>query len=114
VVVLLLDNRYGAGIALAVIGGVIASNLDNLVRPLVYKRMSDLHPMITLIGAFAGVKYFGLLGVLLGPLAIVYLFELLQFYRDDYGIGDGGRRASRRDPAPNDVEDVGAHEGVVS
>jgi len=43
--------------------------------------------MITLVGAFAGVKYFGLLGVLLGPLAIAYLFELLNFYRQEYGSG---------------------------
>ena len=96
VAVLLLEDRYGAAITLAVIGGVLASNLDNLVRPLVYRRVSDIHPMITLIGAFAGVKYFGLLGVLLGPLAIAYLFELLEFYRDDYGVADGGRRASSR------------------
>jgi predicted PurR-regulated permease PerM len=102
VVVLALEDRYGAAVALAVIGGVLASNLDNLVRPLVYKRVSDIHPMITLIGAFAGVKYFGLLGVLLGPLAIAYLFELIQFYRDDYGAGDGGRRAVSRSPAPTD------------
>jgi predicted PurR-regulated permease PerM len=41
--------------------------------------------MITLVGAFAGVRYFGLLGLLLGPLAIAYLFELLRFYREEYG-----------------------------
>ena len=96
VVVLLVQNRPGAAIALAVIGGGLASNLDNLLRPIIYKRVSDLHPMITLIGAFAGVKYFGLLGVLLGPLAIAYLFELLEFYREDYGVGEGGRRAATR------------------
>ena len=88
VVVLLLEHRYGAALGLAAIGGLLASNLDNLVRPLVYRRVSDIHPMITLIGAFAGVKYFGLLGVLLGPLAIAYLFELLQFYRVEYGAPD--------------------------
>jgi predicted PurR-regulated permease PerM len=85
VVVLLLQDRYGAAIGLALLGGLVASNIDNLIRPLVYKRVSDIHPMITLIGAFAGVKYFGLLGVLLGPLAIAYLFELLSFYREEYG-----------------------------
>ena len=60
-----------------------------MIRPLVYKRVSDIHPMITLIGAFTGVKYFGLLGVLLGPLAIAYLFELLRFYREEYETTDG-------------------------
>ena len=96
VVVLLVQSRPGAAIALALIGGGLASNLDNLLRPIIYKRVSDLHPMITLIGAFAGVKYFGLLGVLLGPLAIAYLFELLLFYREDYGVGEGGRRTVGR------------------
>ncbi|HJP58744.1 MAG TPA: AI-2E family transporter, partial [Gemmatimonadaceae bacterium] len=83
--VLLVQNRYGAAITMLVIGAGIASNIDNLIRPLIYRRVSNIHPMITLVGAFAGVKYFGLLGVLLGPLGIAYLFELLRFYREEYG-----------------------------
>ena len=85
VMVLLAEGRYGAGIGLAAVGGLLASNVDNLIRPFVYRRVSNIHPMITLVGAFAGVKYFGLLGVLLGPLAIAYLFELIHFYRAEYG-----------------------------
>lgn len=85
VLVLVAQNRYGSAVIMAVIGGGIASNIDNLIRPVVYKRVSNIHPLITLIGAFAGVKYFGLLGLLLGPLAIAYLFELLRFYRAEYG-----------------------------
>ncbi|HEY9225334.1 MAG TPA: AI-2E family transporter [Gemmatimonadaceae bacterium] len=83
--ILLAQNRFGAAATLVVIGGGIASNVDNLIRPVVYKRVSNIHPMITLVGAFAGVRYFGLLGLLLGPLAIAYLFELLRFYREEYG-----------------------------
>jgi len=85
VLVLLVQDRYGAAVTMLVIGAGIASNIDNLIRPLVYRRVSHIHPMITLVGAFAGVKYFGLLGVLLGPLAIAYLFALLHFYREEYG-----------------------------
>jgi predicted PurR-regulated permease PerM len=85
VLVLLVQNRYGAAITMLVIGAGIASNIDNLIRPLIYRRVSNIHPMITLVGAFAGVRYFGLLGVLLGPLGIAYLFELLKFYREEYG-----------------------------
>jgi len=83
--VLLVQDRYGAAITMLVIGAGIASNVDNVIRPLIYRRVSNIHPMITLVGAFAGVRYFGLLGVLLGPLGIAYLFELLRFYREEYG-----------------------------
>lgn len=82
--VLLVQDRYGAAITMLVIGAGVASNIDNLIRPLVYRRVAQVHPMITLVGAFAGVKYFGLLGVLLGPLGIAYLFALLHFYRVEY------------------------------
>jgi predicted PurR-regulated permease PerM len=93
VLVLLVQNRYGAAITMLVIGAGIASNIDNVIRPLVYRRVSHIHPMITLVGAFAGVKYFGLLGVLLGPLAIAYLFALLQFYSEEYGAQLANSRA---------------------
>jgi predicted PurR-regulated permease PerM len=83
--VLLLQGNYGGAALLAFIGGVIASNIDNVVRPMVYKRVSNIHPLVTLIGAFAGVQFFGLLGVLLGPLAIAYFFELLRLYQAEYG-----------------------------
>lgn len=85
VLVLVVEGRYGAAAALVVIGGIVASNIDNVIRPLVYQRVSNIHPMITLVGAFAGLRYFGLLGALLGPLAIVYFMELLQMYETEYG-----------------------------
>ena len=42
--------------------------------------------MVTLVGAFAGVRYMGLIGVLLGPLAITYFFELLRVYRAEHRV----------------------------
>jgi predicted PurR-regulated permease PerM len=36
------------------------------------------------IGAFAGINWCGLLGLLIGPLAISYFFELIRMYRDEY------------------------------
>lgn len=85
VLVLVVQGRYGAAVVLGVLAWLVASNIDNLIRPLVYRRVSNIHPMITLVGAFAGIKYFGLPGLLLGPLAIAYFFELLRFYKLEYG-----------------------------
>ena len=50
----------------------------------VYRRFSAIHPLITLIGAIGGVSYFGLLGLLIGPLALSYFFELIRMYREEY------------------------------
>ena len=101
VVVLLVQQRFGAAIALLVIGGVLASNLDNVVRPVVYRRVSDVHPLTTLVGAFAGVSLFGLIGLLLGPLAITYFFELIDIYEQEYG-----RNAASPPTAPTPPVDL--------
>ena len=85
VVVLLAGGRFLAAATLAAIGLLIASNIDNVVRPIVYRRRSGIHPLVTLVGAFAGVEMLGLVGLLLGPLAISYVFELLQLYELEYG-----------------------------
>jgi predicted PurR-regulated permease PerM len=82
-VVLGMDGRWGAMVILAVVG-FLAGSTDNVVRMVVFKKVSNIHPLATLVGAFAGLKYFGLLGVLLGPLAIAYFFELLKMYRAEY------------------------------
>ena len=71
---------------LEVDGQVKAADLDSLATTY----LATTHPLYdamlaaTLIGAVAGVSYFGLLGLLLGPLALSYFFELLRMYRDEY------------------------------
>jgi predicted PurR-regulated permease PerM len=92
--ILLAQTRYGAAALLVAMSAGIAGNVDSVIRPAVYKRMSNIHPMITLVGAFAGVRLLGLLGLILGPLAIAYLFELLRFYREEYGSLPEGVAAS--------------------
>lgn len=82
---LLVTQRYGEALALGVIGAIVVANVDNVMRPVIYRRISRVHPMITLVGAFAGVRYFGVLGVLFGPLGLAYFFELLAIYRREFG-----------------------------
>ena len=85
VVVLLTEGRYAAAGVLTLVGAVLASNLDNVLRPIVYRRVSNLHPLTTFVGAFAGARLFGIVGLLLGPLAITYVFELVRLYETEYG-----------------------------
>jgi predicted PurR-regulated permease PerM len=81
---LALEGRYGWAIALAIWGVVVVGNIDNVIRPMVFRRWAQIHPFITILGAFAGIQYFGLLGLLIGPLAISYFFELIRMYREEY------------------------------
>jgi predicted PurR-regulated permease PerM len=81
---LVLEHRYGWAIALVLWGILVVGNVDNVIRPFVFRRWARIHPFITVIGAFAGIQWFGLLGLLVGPLAISYFFELIRMYREEY------------------------------
>lgn len=81
---LAMDGRWGAAIGLVIWGIVVVGNVDNVIRPIVFRRWAQVHPFVTVIGAFMGLRYFGLLGLLIGPLAISYFFELIRMYRVEY------------------------------
>lgn len=101
--VLAAGGHYGAAVFMVVAGAVVVSNLDNVVWLVVYRRVSGIHPMLTLVGALAGMRVFGILGVLFGPLALSYFFELLGIYEEmltasptraaDAAAGDAARDA---------------------
>ncbi|PYP43045.1 MAG: hypothetical protein DMD43_00590 [Gemmatimonadetes bacterium] len=80
---LAIEGNTAGAIGLAV-AGLLAGQVHTLIGPMVTRRYAQVHPMITLVGAIAGVSYFGLLGLLLGPLALSYFFELIRMYREEY------------------------------
>ena len=83
VLALVLDQRYIAAIGLAGLG-ILVGNVDYVIRPMVFRRWAQIHPLTTLVGALAGVPYFGILGLIIGPLALSYFFEVSGLYREEY------------------------------
>ncbi len=81
---LYFNGHYGAATVMVVLGVVVIGNVDVVIRPAVFRRYAQIHPLITLIGAIGGVGYFGLLGILIGPLALSYFFELIRMYQEEY------------------------------
>jgi len=77
-------SEFGSLLTILVWGVVVVANVDNFLRPMVYRRYASMHPMATLVGAVIGVEYFGMVGLVLGPLAIQYFFELIAMYREEY------------------------------
>jgi predicted PurR-regulated permease PerM len=84
-VFLLADGQQWQGIFVAVYSIVIMSNVDNLIRMIVSKKIGDVHPVITVLGVIFGLKYFGLPGLVFGPLLISYFLILLRLYYIEYG-----------------------------
>ena len=63
-----LIGNWVQAIGLAIYGGAVISQLDNLIRFIIQKKMADIHPLITVFGVVIGLSLFGFMGVIFGPL----------------------------------------------
>ncbi len=83
---LLANNSIWQGIFLLAWGLTILSATDNVVRFMLARKMADVHPMVTVLGVIVGLNYFGITGLVFGPLIISYFILLLRIYYEEYQI----------------------------
>ncbi len=81
---LLIIGHTWQGIFIILYGAVVMGSLDNVVRFVLAKKMADVHPIITVLGVILGLQYFGILGLIFGPLLISYFFILIKIYYLEY------------------------------
>ncbi len=81
---LLIDNQVWQGIFVLAWGLIILSSMDNIVRFVLARQMANVHPVVTVLGVIIGIDYFGITGLIFGPLIISYFIILLQIYYTEY------------------------------
>ena len=77
---LFIQAQYVPATLLCVAGLVIAV-LDYLVRTIVVGGASKLHTLLTFFGVLGGIQFFGLVGIVAGPLVVAVSLALLESYR---------------------------------
>lgn len=73
-----VDQRWGAAIFLAIYGATVVSSIDNFIKMYVLHGRSTLHPLFALLSVLGGVNVFGPIGILVGPMVVVFLQTLLE------------------------------------
>ncbi|MEZ6087730.1 MAG: AI-2E family transporter [Pirellulaceae bacterium] len=73
-----VQDNWPAAIGLAVYGVLVISMIDNIIKPLVLQGQSNLHPLLALLSVLGGVQVFGPIGILMGPMIVVFLQTLLE------------------------------------
>lgn len=77
---LILNGSTGRGIGLLLLGFILVSGADNVVRPILIAGRSQLNGLLVFIGVFGGIQAFGFIGVVLGPLVVATAVGLLKGY----------------------------------
>ena len=71
------QGQVGWGIFVLVWGALVVSSIDNVIKPLIISRGSDLPFILVFLGVLGGVVAFGFIGVFLGPVLLALGYSLV-------------------------------------
>jgi predicted PurR-regulated permease PerM len=83
-VYLFATGSAAKGISLFALGVLLISSVDNLVRTFVMRGRMRMHILVLFLSLIGGVKTFGLVGVILGPLIAALFQTFLTIYKSEF------------------------------
>ncbi|PIE65020.1 MAG: AI-2E family transporter [Desulfobacterales bacterium] len=83
IVTALLGNFGEALILLAICGG-IAGNIDNVVRPRLVGKDTEMHDLFILFSTLGGISLFGILGIIIGPIIAALFITIWEIYGEAF------------------------------
>jgi predicted PurR-regulated permease PerM len=80
-VILMVSGSWIRGIIVLVLGIVVVSQSDNLLRPMIVSSRTKIHTLALFFSILGGLKVFGLLGIILGPVIASVVFAFIEIYK---------------------------------
>ena len=79
------EGHSGWGIFMAIWGVLVISGIDNIIRPYLISRGSNLPFIVVLLGAIGGMFAFGFIGLFLGPVLLAVGYALVREFTAERG-----------------------------
>ena len=83
------------GLGVIADGLLIVGLIDNVLRFTLLKKLENIHPLNTVFGIILGLKIFGFLGLIFGPILVSITILLMQIYGDEF--------SEETEDSPNDI-----------
>jgi predicted PurR-regulated permease PerM len=80
VVILFAQGAYLKAVILLVWGAIVVSLSDNFLRPILISGRTQVHTLLLFFGILGGLKVFGFLGFIAGPLVITICLAMVDIY----------------------------------
>jgi predicted PurR-regulated permease PerM len=81
---LFLKGRVAAGIFFIVFYIVLSGGVEYLFKPKLVGQRVKMHTLLVFLAIIGGLKLFGILGIIYGPLVITAFLTLTDIYRSSY------------------------------
>ena len=87
-IIQMLFGNIWQGIFLIIAHILIGSNIDNIVRAKFVRKDAKIPTAIMFLGIFAGIQSFGMLGIIYGPLIMIFIYTTIQIYIKYFNNGE--------------------------
>jgi predicted PurR-regulated permease PerM len=81
---LILQGRLGAGIFFIVFYIVLSGGIEYLFKPKLVGKRVQMHTLLVFLSIIGGLKLFGILGIIYGPLVVTAFLTLTDIYESSY------------------------------
>jgi len=89
IIIQLLQQDYIASAGILVTGIFLSIADNSFFRPVIQKKIGEIHPFQSLLGIIIGVSLFGLVGIVIGPLLLAYFYLTVKMFSEEY-LSDKG------------------------
>jgi predicted PurR-regulated permease PerM len=83
-ILLFLQGRIGAGIFFLVFYIILSSSIEYFFKPKLVGQRVRMHTLIVFLSIIGGLKLFGILGIIYGPLVVTAFLTLAEIYQASY------------------------------
>jgi predicted PurR-regulated permease PerM len=84
-IVLLVTGQVGDAIILGLWGALAISLVDNVLRPIIIGDATKLHTLLIFFSIIGGIRVFGFLGLIMGPVVLAVGLALVEIFRREIG-----------------------------
>lgn len=84
VVYMALTGDWVNALGLTAYALIVISNVDNLIRFMLQRKLADTHPLITIFGVVIGLSLFGFMGIIFGPLLLSLFLLCVNMFKKEY------------------------------
>ncbi|MHC1754278.1 MAG: AI-2E family transporter [Methanosarcina sp.] len=84
IIIQLLQQDYIAATGILATGVFLTIADYSFFRPVIQKKVGEIHPFQSLLGIVIGVSLFGLVGIIIGPLLLAYFYLMMKMFSEEY------------------------------
>ncbi|WP_028314017.1 AI-2E family transporter [Desulfatibacillum aliphaticivorans] len=83
-IIMFIQGKIATGVFFIIFYSILSFSVEYVIKPKLVGDRVQMHPLLVFLAIMGGLKIFGILGVIYGPLIVTFFLTLADIYRASY------------------------------